>query len=265
MSFIEVELSNWDKSKVSVGIAPKGKTPSVLYDGKIPILKLCSSDPKNKYVVFSHQGLKRNMKYDAATRKFLDIWEGDWSVSFCVATSVEEAEKANSHANKIMDIFADIEKKVETAFEGRKPNPSINYTYIKEKNQFGVDKIVGVDKSKGAYLRAKTGYDAPKDAKKITVDGKEVPVLEARYPKTKFYDITRSKNDMEIKNPDIECQTAMNAVPKIMIGLFSNSQGVFITRKLMQLYYEPTTIGGNAADDELIEMLRNGMDLNSDQ
>lgn len=260
MSFIEVELSSWDTNKVRIGVAPKGKTPTVLYDGKLPILKLCSNDTKNKYVVFSFNGLQRNMKWDAGSKKFLDVWEGDWSVSFQVAASYAQAKQENGLAWKIVEIFDDIEKKVEQAFK-RKPNRALNVTIIKEKNEFGVEEEKGIDETKGVYIKGKVGYDAPKDAKKFIKDGKEIPVLESRVPKAKFYDITKAKDDMFIKNPDIECQTAMNAVPKMMIGLFANTQGVYVTKRLMQCYYEPTTVGGDAPDDELIEMLRQNLDL----
>lgn len=260
MSFIEVELGSWDCNKVKIGIAPKGKTPTVLYDGKLPILKLCSNDIKNKYVVFSYKGLQRNMKYDKSTKKFLDVWEGDWSVSFCVTSSVEQAEKENGVAKRIMDIFADIEKKVNVAFV-KPPEPSLNYSYIKERNEFGVERKVGIDKTKGCYLKGKVAFDAPKEAKTFEKDGKQVPVFEARFPKAKFYDVTKAKNDILVKNPDIECQTAMNAVPKLMIGLTTVNENIFITKRLMQCYYEPTVVGGDAEDTDLIEMLRQNLEL----
>ena len=255
MSFIEVELAFWDCNKVRIGVAPKGKTPTVLYDGKMPILKICSNDTKNKYVVFSYKGIQRNMKWDANSKKFLDVWEGDWSVSFQAAGSYAEARQENGLAWKLIQLFADIETKVEQAFK-RKPNRAMNFTIIKEKNEFGVEEEKGIDETKGVYLKGKVGYEAPKDAKMMDKDGKQVPVLESRTPKCKFYDITKAMDSMFIKNSDIECQTAMNAVPKMMIGLFANTQGVYVTKRLLQCYYEPTTIGGDAPDDELIEMLR---------
>lgn len=260
MTFIEVELANWNCEKVRVGIAPGGKTPTVLYDGKIPIIKLCSNNVKNMYLVFSFKGLQRNMKYDMKTKSFLDVWEGDWSVSFQIAQSYAKAREDKGLTWKIIQIFEDIEKKVEVAYK-RKPNRALNVTTIKEKNEFGVEEDKGIDESKGVYLKAKVGYNAPKDAKKEMRDGKEVPVNEARVPKCKFFDVSRAKEDMLIKNPDIECQVPMNAIPKIMIGLFSNTQGVYITKRLMQCYYEPATVGNDAPDYELIEMMRQNCDL----
>jgi hypothetical protein len=83
--FIKVKLMEWDCSKVTIGVLPKASSPSVLYDGKIPILVLAGDGVREKYVVSSFDGLKRNMKYDSNSKKFLDVWEGDWSVSFKVA------------------------------------------------------------------------------------------------------------------------------------------------------------------------------------
>lgn len=259
MSFIEVELSNWDCNKVKVGITPKGKTATVLYEGKIPILKLCSNDSKNKYVVSSFKGLQRNMKYDSNTKKFLDIWEGDWSISFTVCKKVSEITPLQQ---KIVDIFADIEKKVETAF-GKKPNPAIGFSYIKEKNEFGVEKKVGIDTAKGAYLKVKVGYDAPEGAKKFmdSKTGREVPVLDARFPKAKFYDIDRAKEQMLVEKPDPECYTSMNAVPKFMISLYPLNENVYITKRLMQNYYQKTIVGGDSVDEELVTMLRDNLEL----
>lgn len=263
MSFVEVEVAHWNCDKLKVGVAPKGKTPTVLYDGKIPILKIASSGGKNMYLLSSYQGLQKNMKWDASTKKFLDVWEGDWSVSCQVTPSYEQAKRENGLAWKLIEIFTDIEKKVETAFK-RKPSRALNCSIIKERNEYGVEEERGIDESKGVYLRIKVGYDAPKDAPKTVKDGREVPVFESRYPKAKFYDVSRSKNSMLVENPSVECQTAMNLIPKMMIGLYSNTQGVYITRRLMSCYYEPTTAGGDQIDEDLIEMLRQNMDLSDE-
>lgn len=259
MSFIEVELSNWECAKVRIGIANKGKTATVLYDGKIPILKLCSNDTKNKYVVSSFKGLQRNFKYDTNTKKFLDVWEGDWSVSFTVCTKVSEASPLQK---KVLAIFSDIETKVETAF-AKKPNSALNFSYIKEKNEFGVERKVGIDTSKGAYLKVKVGYDAPDNCKKILdpKTGKDMPVPEARFPKAKFYNVAEAKDKMLVAKPDPDCFTGMNCVPKFMISLYSVGENVFITKKLFQLYYEPAVMGGDAIDEDLVNMLRENLDL----
>jgi len=260
MSFIEVEVSVWDCNKVTIGMAPKGKEPGVLYEGKIPIIKLCTSDARNKYICTSYKGLQRSMTFDKATNSFLDSWEGDWYVSFQIARSYALAKTEESLAWKIIKIFEDIEKKIEQAFE-KKPNSSLGFSWIKEKNSFGIEKKVGIDDSKGVYIKSKVGYDSPKNAPTMPFKGKEVPVHESRFPKCKFYDITRAQQDMVIKNPDIECQTSMNAVPKMMISIAIVNDVIHVTKKLLQLYYEPTTIGGNAPDDDLISMLRDNLDL----
>lgn len=262
MSFIEVELSNWNCDKVTVGIPPKGKEPTILYDEKIPILKLCS-DKKNKYIVSSYKGLQRNMTYDKKTESFLDTWEGDWSISFQVAASYAQAEAEQGLSWKIIKIFQDIESKLEDAY-GTKPNPSLNFGWIKEKNKAGVIRKTGIDETKGVYIKGKVSYSAPKDCEKMIVKGKEVPILAERVPKTLFFDITRSQKEMCVKNPDIECQTAMNAVPKLMIGTAVVNEVLYVTKRLQQCYYEPITTGGDAPDEELIAMLRENLDISSE-
>lgn len=257
MSFVEVALYEWNCDAVTVGLPPKGTTPTVLYNGKIPILCIKSDDARNRYVVSSRHGLTRSMKYDMTSKKFTDAWDGDWGISFMITKCINEAPHL---AIKLMNLFEDIERKVELAYE-KKPHPPLGYTWLIEKNQFGVEKKVSIDKSKGCYMNSKVPYDAPDDAPKIKIEGKEVPVLESRFPKTKFYDVTRSRSSIRVVNPDTECRISMNAIPKIMISVFASQQGVFITKRLMQCYYEPDIGGGDNVDDDLVESLRNNIDI----
>lgn len=265
MSFVEIKLEDWDCSKVKVGKPPKGGNPTILYDDKgvwkMPILN-CAGNNSQKYVLHSNKGLQKNMKYDQNTKKFLDIWEGDWSVSFRVCQSVDSATALEK---KLLDIFTDICTKAKAAFKEEPANP-ISYKYITEKNEFGVEEVKGIDTTKGAYIKVKVGYDSADDAKTFSKDGKDVPVLEERYPKAKFYDITKAKGDMILKNADKEAATGMNAVPKFMIGLFKAGKDakLYVTKKMMQCYFEPVTSGGAIDDNDLIEMLRADMDLGSE-
>lgn len=265
MSFVEVKLADWNCANVKIGLPPKGSSPTVLYNDKntykMPIL-VCAGTPSEMSELYSNKGLQRNMKYDSKTKKFLDVWDGDWSVSFRICQSVDNAK---SLEKKLMDIFDDICTKAKLAFKEAPADP-ISYKYIMKKNEFGIDEIEGIDKSKGAYIKIKVGYDAPKDAPTMKKDGKDVPVFDARTPKAKFYDTTRAKSDMLLKNADKEASTAMNAVPKVLIGLFKAGKDskLYVTKKMMQCYYKPVSTNTNTEDDEIIEMLRQDMDLGSE-
>lgn len=61
---------------------------------------------------------------------------------------------------------------------------------------------------------------------------------------------------MLVKNPDVECRTGMYAVPTFMISLYQAGQAYYITRRMMQCYYEPASFSAGGMDDALIEMLR---------
>lgn len=264
MSFIEVDLAKWDFNRVRIGTNKKNPTPTILYDDKIPIIRICSDNPKNKYLLFSFYGLQKNMVFDQSTKKFTDIWDGDWSISYTVTPTYEKAEDENGLTWKIILIFKDIEDKIKQAFE-KDPNPALQMSYIKEKNQFGVEKVTGIDKSKPVYLKAKVGYDAPKNAPTMTnKQNKQVPVPESRYPKAKFYDVTRAQDDIEVKDADKECSISMDAIPKIMLGLATVNGVIYVTKRLMQNYYRPVSIGGNTQDQDLIDELRD-LNLNCDQ
>lgn len=262
-AFIEVTLSNWDCEKVSIGLAPGGKTPTVLYEKKIPILKVFGNDSKDKYVLSSYDGLKRNMKWDGTTRKYLDVWEGDWSISFKVSDTYAGAEGLNK---KIITIFEDITIKIEKAFK-RKPSYPLNVKVIKEKNEYGVEEEKGIDPTKPVYLKVKVGYDAPKDAPKFFDQrvGKEVPALTHRTPKADFFDIKRPKDYMKVQKPDTECQIGMKAVPKFIIGLYATKDAIYITKRLLQCYYEPASMGGGGIDEDLTDILRRDDDLSFSQ
>jgi len=261
--FIEVELMSWSCDKVKVGIYPGEKTASVLYDNKKPILKLCSNDPINKYVVSSYKGLERNKVWDSASKKFLDEWAGDWSINMMVATSYQAAEE-NPYTKKIMEIHDDIHQKVEKAYRTKVKHP-LGYVFIKEKTDLGEEiDSDQIDKSKGIYLKTKVGYQAPPSADKIKVNGKDVPALDARTPKGLFVDVSRAQSDMTVKNPDIECQVGMSLIPKYLIGLYKIGNVVHITKKLLQCYYQPKDMGGNSVDETLVAMLRNNCTLTDD-
>lgn len=253
-AFVEVALSNWDCEKVSIGLAPGGKTPTILYEKKIPILKVFGDGVKDKYILSSYDGLKRNMKWDGTTRKFLDVWEGDWSVSFKVSDTYEGAGGLNK---KIITIFEDIAAKVEKAFKKKPSNPLYVKT-IKEKNEYGVEEEKGIDPTKPVYLKVKVGFDAPKDAPKEfdSKTGKEVPKKEFRYPKADFFDVKRAKDQMKVQKPDTECQTGMNAVPKFIVGLYATKDTIYITKRMLQCYYEPASMGGGGMDEDLADILR---------
>lgn len=260
MSFVEVKLIDWDCSKVSIGIPPKGTLATVLYeDGgnkKLPIL-CCAGNAQQKYVLTSFDGLNRNMKYDSAKKQFLDVWEGDWSIYFKICRSVDSASALE---RKLLDIFEDIVSKAKNAYEEEPANP-VGYKYLTETNKFGVVKIIGVDTSKPAGIKIKVGFDAPADAPTFVKDGKQVPTLESRYPKAKFYNVHNARDQMLIANGDKEkvVGVALNAVPKFLIGIYKAGKDgkLYITKKLMHMYYEPTVAGGSLNDDGIIEMLRN--------
>lgn len=254
-AFIDVKLADWDCSKVSIGIAPGGKTPTVLYAGKMPILTLAGDGRDDKYVVSSFKGIQKNMKWDAASKKFLDTWEGDWSISFKVC---DAPSTATGLRKKILEIFADIEKKAEEAYE-KKCTPVIQKKKIKGRTAAGVEKVIGYDENSPAYLTVKIGYEAPPGSETFTdpKSGRSEPVFEARTPKAKFYDVKRARDEMLVRTAATECQTAMMAIPKFMVGLYNiEGGGLHVTKKLFQCYYEPTTIGGGGVDDALIDMLR---------
>jgi hypothetical protein len=265
MSFISVNLSDWDCSKVSIGKLNKDSKPTVLYSGKIPVLTISAANPsskdvREKYVVVSKKGLQKSMKYDEKTKKSTDIWDGEWKITFTICDIID---KASPMQKKLIDIFEDIAKKVELAFE-KKPDPRyMIYSFIEEENPTtGVKKIVGIDKTKGAALKVKVPYEAKKDAKTMKDDkGKEVPIFEDRIPKVRFYDITRAVNQFLIKEPHKECNTGMGTVPKFMISLFQQdpSSPIYITKRLFECYYEPADLGGNQQDNDLIETLRSSM------
>lgn len=257
MSFIEVALYDWDCDAVAIGPPPKGGAPTVLYRGKIPILSIRSNDPNNRYLLRSRDGLARSTKYDNTNNKYTDVWDGKWRMSFMVTNCINDAPPL---AIKLMEVFRDIEKKVEAAFE-KTPNDALSYTWITEKNRYGVEKRVDIDRSKGCYFNVKVGYDAPKDAPKIRIDGKDEPAFDYRYPKGQFYDVTRAKDSMRIENPDTECGIGMNAIPKVMIGLYNIQNSIHITKTIMQCYYEPNTSDDGFVDHDLIDALRNNIDI----
>lgn len=263
MSFKEVDLASWDCNKVTIGKGPNNGGISILYEGKIPILKLCPENMKNGYLVSSFHGLQRNMKYDKNSKSFTDTWEGDWSISFTIASVVKDVEEENGLRLKIMNIFKDIENKVKAAYDKAPSNP-LNYTYITEINAFGVEKKLGINPDKGCYLKVKVGYTASPNAKTFEKDGKFVPVLEERRPKATFYDITKAADQMVITNPDIECRTGMSAVPKFVIGISVVNEVIYITKRLLDCYYKPTNMGGNGPDEELISMLRENLIISDD-
>lgn len=262
--FIAVKLTEWDSSKVTIGIqgTDKAASPTVLYEGKVPIITLAGDGVQSKYVVSSYDGLKKNMKYDQAKRGPSEIWEGDWQISFKVADSYDSATALQK---KIIDIFDDIVNKAKRFYKKDPGAQPVSVKRIVEMTPQG-EEDKGPDPSKPVYLKVKVGHDADKGAPTFTdTMGKQVPVLEARFPKADFYDITRDKKSMAIdkKAAGIECNTGMFAVPKIMISLYKLpgiSGAYYITRRLMQCYYEPAEMKAGGMDDDLVNSLRE-MDL----
>lgn len=222
-TFIEVTVDDWDFSKVEIGLLKKGDAkPTILYDGKIPVLKvtpavLTNDDKvklnsmkmdekvdfieKHNYPVFSKSGLKKSMKWNDSQKKYTDIWEGYWNVRFTVTDCVKNSTPTQK---KILDIFEDVRAKVAKEYE-KEPYPPVQYTWIKQKNEkTGVEKTIGRDDSKGASIKVKVGYGAPEDAKKIKDEktGADVPIFSARYPKARFLDMSKPAKDRLVKHPD---------------------------------------------------------------
>ena len=71
---------------------------------------------------------------------------------------------------------------------------------------------------------------------------------------------------MLLKNADKEAAISMNAVPKVLIGLFKAGKDskLYVTKKMMQCYYKPVLTNTNTEDEEIIEMLRQDLDLGSE-
>ncbi len=261
MQFAEVSLAEWDCAKVFVRKPTMTKAgqsgdPVVTYDGKLPILVVRSVDATKPYILSSSKGIQENKTWIPAPPPghFSDTWEGDWSISYKVCVTVKGA---SVEEKKLMAIFDDIFKKTQKFYKSEKVKCPINYSWNKEVDpESGAEEIIGVDESKGAYLKVKVGYEGLPNAEMI-IDkaGKSVPALtlKARKPKPTFYDMSRDRDHMVVQDPAKECQTGMNAIVKIFIGLYKNSQGVFITKKLLQCYYNPVAIGSNTPDEDIID------------
>lgn len=263
MSFFKVKLSDWDCSKVTIGKPPKGGEPTILYDGKLPILVIAGNGTDEKYVVSSFKGLQKSRVYDESTKSYTDEWDGEWDISFCVCKSVQEATPLQK---KLLGVFADILKKVEDAFEEKVKFPPVSFTWVMVENQMGIKKPSHIDETKGAYIKGKCGYEAPSNAPTMrdAKTKKDVPVFESRKPKASFYDITRALKEMLITDPDTECKTSMNTAPEIFVSVFKNALGLFIQKRVFQCYYEPVEMGSSGPDETLINMLRTGMNLHQD-
>lgn len=254
MSFIEVRLPDWDCSKVTVGVIKEKSPPTILYDGKLVILTIVGTYDE-PYVVSSYKGLERQNKYNPSTKTWTNEWTGEWELNIRICNSVDGATPMQ---RKLMDIFDDIKAKIEEKVPGQSVKTPINYKYIKEEKD-GFTRITGIDRRAPAYMSIKVPYTADEGADTIEVNNKMVPVFEARRPKPQFFNVAEAKDRMLVEDPDRDCRVSMNLAPKIMISLFNNASGYFITRRLMGCYYEPTTIGGSGQDDELINMLAGSM------
>lgn len=262
MSFVNVYLEDWETSKVKIGLAPKGNKPTILYEDKdkihkMPILSV-RGNKEQRYVLESYSGLQKNMIYDSAQETYTDKWAGDWSISFKICTCIKNATPLEK---KLMQIFADITEKATIAFD-EKPAKCISYTMITQKNDSGITKEIGIDDSKGAYIKVKVNYDAPQKAETFMQGSTAVPVFEARYPKAKFYDASRQVGKYLVEKPDPESACGMKATPEFLIGAFKTKDGkLYITKKLMKCYYMPHDYGSNECDDELIDALREQYEL----
>jgi hypothetical protein len=53
----------------------------------------------------------------------------------------------------------------------------------------------------------------------------------------------------------------MYAVPTFMISLYQAGQAYYITRRMMQCYYEPASFSAGGMDDEIVRMLSSVGDL----
>lgn len=266
MQFVEVSLAEWDCAKVAVkkpavsGKAGQNAEPTILYDGKLPVLVIRSVDGTKPFLLTSFKGLQENKVWvpTPPPGRFLDKWAGDWSISFKICTSVKDA---TPEEKKLMLIFNDMLQKVQKVYKNEKPKNPINYSWLKEKDpETDVEEIIGIDESKAAYLKLKVGYEAAPDAEMVINElGQKVPAPtpKDRRPKAKFFDMSKARDKMLVQDSAKECQTGMNAIAKVFIGLFKNSQGVFITRKLLQCYYNPVAIGGNAPDEDIIGSFKN--------
>lgn len=268
MQFVEVSLAEWDCAKVTVrkpatsGKANQNAEVTVLYDGKLPVLVIRSVDGMKPFILTSFKGLQENKVWVPASGQspgyFLDTWDGDWSISFKICTSVKDA---SLEEKKLMQIYDDIYQKVKKVYKDKSVRNPINYSWIKEMNpDTDVEEIVAIDDSKAAYLKLKVAYEGtPNCATVVDKFKKTVPAIthDDRKPKAKFFDMSRARDKMLVQDPHKECQTGMNAIVKVFIGLYKATEGVYITKKLLQCYYNPVAIGGNAPDEDIIGSFRN--------
>ena len=256
--YINIDLMSWDCSKVTIGPSPNNSKlqsakygPSVLYEKKVPILRIISDD--NKFILKSYNGLRRTMKYDNKLKKYTDIWTGEWDISFILASSLADA---SVHAKKIIDLYEDIYAKMTKA--GLNASNPIKYTKVSSTNEFGVVTEFP-DKTKPIYLSGKVRYNAPKDCPKMRNEtGADVPALEYRVPKAFFIDVTKARDQQAIDASiaDKECAIPMLAAPKFLIGLSKAAEKWFCINNTCDVYYEPWKVSGRGVDLDFADKLR---------
>lgn len=273
MAFVSVKLDDWDCNKVDIGLANGGSEPTILYDGKIPVLNV---QGVREYVVHSRSGLRRAMFWNDGTKKYTDIWEGNWTTRFVICDKLRDA---TARQKKLMLIFDDIKEKVKLAFD-REPYDPVTYTWIESTNEkTKVKKRVSRDEDGSVSFKCKITYDADDNAETfVNKFDKKVPKFDFRYPKARYYDITRATKEMLIKYPDptlnpdknandMGAAQGMLACPNFMISLYENDTAIYIVKRLFDCYFKPCEFGSNDQDHELVEMLRGmeHMDLETEQ
>lgn len=263
--YIRINLMDWDNTKVSIGKAPPSTKPgayddkiTVLYDGKLPILTIIDTKPEqgsSPYLLTSYAGLQKSMEYNSQSKKYTDVWKGEWGLNVQVCRSIKDA---NAGQRKLMDVMNYI---VKFAKEGGMDKMEPAFTTKKvQKMVFGTLKDTDeIDVTKPCSMNISVSYTADKDCEKFMDAklGKEVPVFEARRPNPPFYDVTRALNDNLITNWE-DANRGMACAPSGLLT-FSHAAGKdYLKLRLYECYYQPKEFGGNknVPNQDMLNLLR---------
>jgi hypothetical protein len=265
--FINVNISEWDNSKVT--IVPKGEGLNLLYEGKVPITKYVGTTAKTAYMLTSKDGLKRTTAYDSSTRKYTEAWDGAWTVSGRITDNISkirpppegEEDKRTEDEKlrwKIIDRKEYIANLVRDATSEKVSDP-ISYKGVYVQPKIGKRKKTGNDPEGYAFLPIKVSYKYDEGCEMTTDNrGKPVPVFSARTPKGKYVDMARARAERTVKDPEKDAAVPMKMIPRVTTSINRGPDSWNIAEYLLELQYEQDdSLAGGHNDAEDTEALLN--------
>lgn len=267
--FVSVSVQEWDNSKVS--LETKDGRINILYDGLVPMLKICGNSDQ-PYLLTSKKGLMKATKYDSIKNMYTKEFAGSWTISFKIADDlstikpppegVEDKRSENDKTRyKIIEIYNHIKKMVAKATEDMVTDP-ISYKKLYSVSKLGNKKVIGIDEQGYAYLSMKVGYTAPPDAPTFKDRDRDVPIFGSRVPKATFKDLARAKNDLIVHNPELDCACPMKAIPRTTLCVNKGPKGYVIATNIFDIYYErDDSIGGGDDTDDVLKLVHTRREL----